>query len=306
MDRRKRALLNPKEEATFKALQESAERCGVRIHTKMRIADVLDIEKSGLSNDEYSYALKAHFDFVVEQKDKSVAFAVEFDGSQHDSDPEAISRDAKKNSICEKLGMPLLRIDAEYLRKVGQFSIVGWLMEVWFLDQEFVKAQERGGIPDNYDFHYSLVMGCGYREGDKFVELDFNNSEATIEVLKKYGKFGEDKIVTTRPYDPFLPSRALLHKYSKGIEVLRAIDPKNRDVSVAVVKLADSGIVLGIGKCRSFRFPPVGSRELSEELSMVDAAGKLRKYNRGECKLDTAEDVDSWRDRILQWKAHSR
>ncbi len=33
--------------------------------------------------EEYSYALKAHFDFVVVRDDTLALFAVEFDGPQH-------------------------------------------------------------------------------------------------------------------------------------------------------------------------------------------------------------------------------
>jgi len=61
MHRRKRILVNQYEEAVDAALIESASRCNVRVFPKVRIADTLDIQQSGLTNDEYSYALKAHF-----------------------------------------------------------------------------------------------------------------------------------------------------------------------------------------------------------------------------------------------------
>jgi hypothetical protein len=73
MDRRKREIFNPKEEETFEALQESASRCGARVHSKIRVADTLDIKNSGLTNKEYSYAFKSHFDFVADQQGKGEA-----------------------------------------------------------------------------------------------------------------------------------------------------------------------------------------------------------------------------------------
>jgi hypothetical protein len=101
MDRRKPILVNIGEEATDTALQEAARQHGVRPHAKVRVADALDISRSGLSDDEYSYALKAHFDFVVaSEEDRKPHFAVEFDGPYHDNDPKAIARDAMKDSIC--------------------------------------------------------------------------------------------------------------------------------------------------------------------------------------------------------------
>lgn len=42
------------------------------------MADVLQIEGSGVSNEEYGYALKAHFDFVVADLDSTAEFLVEF------------------------------------------------------------------------------------------------------------------------------------------------------------------------------------------------------------------------------------
>ncbi|HZU04334.1 MAG TPA: DUF2726 domain-containing protein [Chloroflexota bacterium] len=83
MDRRKR-LLNEYEEVADELLRQAAERCGARVSTKVRVADALEIANSGLSNEEYSYALKSHFDFVVSDGNGKAAFAVEFDGRQHE------------------------------------------------------------------------------------------------------------------------------------------------------------------------------------------------------------------------------
>ncbi len=66
-----------------KALERAAQAAGYRIAPKVRVADVLPIENSGLSNAEYSYALRSHFDWVVtEGEDRDPQFAVEFDGTR--------------------------------------------------------------------------------------------------------------------------------------------------------------------------------------------------------------------------------
>ena len=64
MDKRKR-IMNFHEEVTHTILHKVVEENNARIFTKVRIADVLDITNSGLSKEEFSYAFKAHFDFVV-------------------------------------------------------------------------------------------------------------------------------------------------------------------------------------------------------------------------------------------------
>ncbi len=38
--------------------------------------------------------------------------------------------------------MPLMRIDAEYLRRVGPFSVIGWLVEMWFIYEMWQQAQQ--------------------------------------------------------------------------------------------------------------------------------------------------------------------
>ena len=44
----------------------------------MRIVDVILIENSGITNEQYTYCLKAHFDNIICQNNK-VEFAVEYD-----------------------------------------------------------------------------------------------------------------------------------------------------------------------------------------------------------------------------------
>src|SRR2546422_8174441 len=79
MDRRK-TLINYHEAVTRKILRAAAEKNAAQVFTKLRIADVLSIDRSGLDDDTYAFALKAHFDFVVADENDLPLFAVEFDG----------------------------------------------------------------------------------------------------------------------------------------------------------------------------------------------------------------------------------
>ena len=157
----KRVLVNKYEEETDTALKKAAARSNALVFSKVGIKDILDIDKGRalLTKEEYSYAFKAHFDFVVTRADTSPVFAVEYDGSMHYDDPATIERDKKKNAICQKLGMPLLRIDSQYLRRIGNFSLIGWLTELWFIYEGWVEAQERVVVPYDEPFLYFLVLG---------------------------------------------------------------------------------------------------------------------------------------------------
>ena len=61
----------------------------------------------------WRYALQGHFDFLLAYTTSSIRyFAVEFDRPSHMRNPDTIRRDAMKNTICQRLCLPLLRVDA--------------------------------------------------------------------------------------------------------------------------------------------------------------------------------------------------
>src|SRR5687768_15815483 len=94
-------LVNGHEILTDRELGRAAEQAGLCVATRGRIADVLQIDRSGLSNEQNRYALRAHFDFVVTEGEERIPqFAVEFDGPMHD-DAKVAARDDMKDAICD-------------------------------------------------------------------------------------------------------------------------------------------------------------------------------------------------------------
>lgn len=268
----KKLLVNKYEEATDKALREAVEKYNARVFSKVGIKDALDIDKNNfLTKEERNYAFKAHFDFLITRDDSLPIFAVEYDGSRHSSDPATIERDKKKNTICQKLGMPLCRIDSAYLKRVGKFSIIGWLAELWFIYEGWCKAQEDGSIPPDEPFLFFLVMG----------------------------------------YDPFAPSRIFIQKvYKKNRiltptpEVATAIDDQGYATAMACIKITDDLTVLGYARCLFFMVPPIpsiGPHSLSKELAVVDAAEKLKKYLEGKYQPLKEEEIHVWQKRFIKW-----
>lgn len=119
----------------------------VEIESKSRVADVLPINNSGIDDELFSYALKAHFDFVVTDTDWLPLFAVEFDSPSHRT-PVQRSRDAKKNVLCKRFEFPLLRINDNYLRPIAnRMNLLTWIIESWFYKEAFYEAQLAGNIP---------------------------------------------------------------------------------------------------------------------------------------------------------------
>lgn len=261
MDRRRRLLVNEGEIRTDEALREAAEAAGYRVHAKVRLADALAIDHSGLSSEAYSYALRAHFDWVVADIGTSrPEFAVEFDGESHET-PDARRRDALKDDICGRLGLPLLRIDSAAYRPTTRRTVIGYLVEAWGSYQAFYDAQDKGLIPDDEIF-------------EAWITLDLN----------------EDGTYSFR--DISAPSRRLVYRlHEAGIltewgptDASRGPSDEDREHAegFAWVRTTDGYLVVGHARVRVYSFPAVRAEDLADEISHLDLAGRLSRLTEGD------------------------
>ena len=101
-------LLNLHEEATHTRLKAVCDDYKASVYLKIRLADVIPIEGSGISDKEFSFALKSHFDFVIFDSNYEPLFAVEFDGHFHRNSSQ-IQRDKLKNKLCDKFNPVLYK-----------------------------------------------------------------------------------------------------------------------------------------------------------------------------------------------------
>jgi hypothetical protein len=154
-------LLNRHEASTHQKLLKAAGEHGAAVYPKIRLADVLPVEHSGIDDVLFQFALQAHFDFVVAEGVTPV-FAVEFDGPTH-LDQGQKARDRKKFALCQLFEFPLLRITARYLPTVYRgYDLLSWCVEQWFLSRAFDAAQARGDIPPDESFDpMMIVAGSG-------------------------------------------------------------------------------------------------------------------------------------------------
>jgi hypothetical protein len=129
------------------------------------VADVLEVDGSGVSADDFSFALRSHFDFLISDEDFFPLFAVEFDGPFHKTEKQR-ERDQRKNRLCEQFELPLLRVRSSYLeRRYRDWDLVSWFVEYWFLERGFSKAQEQGSIPWDEGFDTMSVWELPERKG---------------------------------------------------------------------------------------------------------------------------------------------
>ncbi len=140
-------LLTQAEEATNDILKPLCQKWGAHAFIKVRVADVLPIENSGIQDSAFRFALQSHFDFVVADADIRPLFAVEFDGDTHASEVQQ-QRDHRKNQLCERFRFPLLRINSRYLAcQYRQMDVLSWFVNYWFASRMIADAYEDGQIP---------------------------------------------------------------------------------------------------------------------------------------------------------------
>ena len=180
-------ILNRPEEDTYQVLLPACGDWGARVYPKVRLADVLPIEGSGIPDDSFSYALKSHFDFLAVDEKNLPLFAIEFDGPLHEEATQA-ARDSLKDALCDRFELPLLRINSRYLeKKYRDLDLLSWFVQVWFLRKGFYEAQEKGAVPYDEDFDPFMFFSLpGYKQ--RFPLWISAPSNIAIQKLAKAGK----------------------------------------------------------------------------------------------------------------------
>ncbi|MGA9755006.1 MAG: DUF2726 domain-containing protein [Desulfobaccales bacterium] len=263
VDRRKK-LFNPHEKACYINLTKIGIHFDVNVQNKMRIADVFNIKSSGLSPEEFTYALKAHFDFVIYDNEDLPLFGIELDGSLHEKDNSVINNDILKNNICERFSFPLLRINADFVtKKIKDLSLLSWIIEVWFLGQAFLKQQDQGFIPKDEIFDYNFVVKPFMKNGIIDGDFAYNLSRTEVVFINNCRREGVIARVNFVAYEDQLG-------FTHGI-IVASIDDKNGIMSRVRVK--------------TFNFYPPSPSDIVEDLVIIDIANKIKKHmdNKEKC-----------------------
>ncbi len=181
-------LLNHSEELTFDRLRTAVDADGARVFPKVRVADTLPVNGSGISDGLFRFALMSHFDFVVSNSQYEPLFAVEFDGPLHKTSEEQRERDAKKNEICERFQFPLLRINSRYINATYRgMDLLSYFVHVWFLSSAFDDAQQNGFVPYDEPFDPNMIISDGKtnRRFPYWLSLDV---QLEIQAMQKQGR----------------------------------------------------------------------------------------------------------------------
>lgn len=151
-------LVNRYEEIAHGEIEASADRWSLSVYPKVRVADVISLDRVGAAGELKRFGLQSHFDFVVCRDVWTPIYAVEFDGRFHATDVQA-ARDAKKDELCKRAEFPILRINSRYLNNdFGRMSLLAWIMDVHEMQEEFHRIQSRGDIAADEPFDPFWLM----------------------------------------------------------------------------------------------------------------------------------------------------
>lgn len=182
-------LLNLHETITHKRLMAVCQKKGAKIFSKVRIADILPIENSGINDSDYRFAMLGHFDFVVTDSESEPLFAVEFDGPHHDSDEDQKRRDAIKDNLVEFFNFPMLRVRSTHLQKnYDGWDLLSWIVDVWFIQQEVDSMYAAGELPYDFDFDPAFILSSPDRKR-RFPYWLGLDAQLSIKALYDSGQF---------------------------------------------------------------------------------------------------------------------
>ena len=246
----KPVLVNLYEHKTDRLLTAAADEHGERLLTKVRVADVIDIDRLGVTGRARSYALAAHFDFVMVDEATRPRFAVEFDGSLHRTDARTIERDAIKDHLCQAADLPLLRITSRFTMSDTRWPILTYLVDAFYKSEVFDEAQEAGLIDADEPFDAGTFL---IRNPDGRLTFNTLDAEALLSLLQHWqagriSSYGTESWITAVPdatgyqahawmavaHDRYLISHVTIHPYR-----FAGVGPTELADQLATVEIAE-------------------------------------------------------------------
>lgn len=281
MSRFKR-FMNDYEWCAFDILCGALSETDIAVYPKVRIADVVDINQSMISDELYTYALKAHFDFILIQKNKLV-LAIEYDGPWHAFKPTVIENDKLKAQICARFDIPLIRVDGHFLRPIADFRLLAWIIKVW-LEKRYLLPH----FETETNFRERQYIGNVIFRED--LSLNVSGDEKEHEQNTEWS--GADELFSCFSYrrdlDPFCDQRYFVVADLRDrfeVESLSGRDRLGFLVAAEILWLDAKTAIVGRGRCQPNRYLPVCEQSITQDLAMIDLYDKFRAFEKGDTRV---------------------
>ncbi|MEO1660117.1 MAG: DUF2726 domain-containing protein [Pseudomonadota bacterium] len=187
-------LTNQSEHRVFEQVAQACDEFGAEVYRKIRVADVIDIEKCS-TREIGTFALMSHFDFVVTDEAQMPLFAIEFDGSGHDG-----KNDWKKDALCQQADLALFRVNFQALdAQLQDLSFLAYLVHTWFMAHVFKEMRESGQLPPDEPF---MIWGFLKPDAKHIFDSQYNFTgiaRGKIQRLVEKHKVYEEPILAPTP-----------------------------------------------------------------------------------------------------------
>ncbi len=141
---KKLRLLNTSEYLTEQTLRKVLEGTKFRVFAQLPLGKVIRSEPGEtvtrtVTRGEKSLLGNSELDFVIYDEVSEPQFAIEFDGPAHQYEDQK-RRDLRKNHLCQRAGLPLLRITDTHLEKYEKASILEYIVGRFVLWEEKIEG----------------------------------------------------------------------------------------------------------------------------------------------------------------------
>jgi len=145
-------FLNTSEYKSLKIIERALKDSNYKVFPGLPLYEIFDNKNNEFSKEERRYICDSTFDFVIFNKNSFPQLAIEFDGPLHDICEKKKLIDIKKNRICKKQDLYLLRIRDFHLRKYEKITVLEYIL------LRFIRwnMEQKKLVQDLNDFFESL------------------------------------------------------------------------------------------------------------------------------------------------------
>jgi len=147
------ALFSLGEENTYRVLRNYLRDRPYVIYKEVALSQVIHVKRSELPPREWRYYTSASFDFVIcrDQDRQPLELVIEFDGAFHD-DPDQEWRDTIKNSLCDKVGLPIVRIRSDHLLSRESVPFLKYMLDLYFGEKGVQELISSGRVSPDEEY----------------------------------------------------------------------------------------------------------------------------------------------------------
>ena len=121
-------FLNTSDDKTLEIIKKSLKDTNYRVYPNLPLYVIFTNKNNEFNREERRYIQDSTFDFVIFDENSFPKLTIEFDGPVHDIYKKKKASDIKKNRICMKQKLPLLRIRDFHLKEHEKITILEYII----------------------------------------------------------------------------------------------------------------------------------------------------------------------------------